>query len=522
MVSHKKFDSVDGTTSRFLSDLTINSEQFVRVYNYFYNAGGVEGEIDPTTGLPTRVNDFPNATEDLITLDKWDLVDNSILFYTNPAVTSSVWIEVATTPEEFGETLAAPIVVQASGYADDAEASATAAALSETNAAASEVAAAASAASIDPTKLLHTVGEGGGDPEGYTTTELNGGQLDNRYYTETETDVITDEIREIAETSSYKNKVINGRFWHDQEGVAFADMFKAANTSGTGSWTPTQIAGGGGRLTITTAITDITGVKYFNPQTRVEAYNIYELNSETITISFKFKAKINGTYSLCIQNSAGDRSYVTDFSYTGSEAYQTITKTITLEAATISAFNSSIGLYMFIGGQNTGTYQTTTVDAWHDGSYYVSDAATNYVGTAGNYIEIDELQLEKGAVSTKFERTTWDDELKRCKRYFEAIASDPTNGKYFAAGYASLSTQALFSLFYKKKRTVPTLSTTGGSDFAVKYLATSTALSSIAFSVISDASCRAVATTTGLTAGQGVLLINNTAVYPTIFVDARL
>lgn len=37
----------------------------------------------------------------------------------------------------------------------------------------SEAAAAASAASIDPTKLLHTIGDGGGDPEGYEATELD-------------------------------------------------------------------------------------------------------------------------------------------------------------------------------------------------------------------------------------------------------------------------------------------------------------------------------------------------------------
>ncbi|MCK4521913.1 MAG: hypothetical protein KAU20_05025 [Nanoarchaeota archaeon] len=121
MVSKKKYDSVDGSTSRFLSDFIIQSEQFARVYNYFYNAAGVEGDIDVGTGLPTRVEDFPNASEDLITLDKWDLVDNSILFYTNPPATSSVWIEIATTPEEFGDTLAAPIVVQAEAARDAAE-----------------------------------------------------------------------------------------------------------------------------------------------------------------------------------------------------------------------------------------------------------------------------------------------------------------------------------------------------------------------------------------------------------------
>ena len=112
MISKKKFDSVDGVTSRFLADLIIQSEQFARVYNYVYNPAGVEGDVDGATGLFIRVNDAPNSA-DLVTLDKWDLVDNSILFYNNPPATSTVWIEVATTPEEFGETLVAPSVERA-------------------------------------------------------------------------------------------------------------------------------------------------------------------------------------------------------------------------------------------------------------------------------------------------------------------------------------------------------------------------------------------------------------------------
>ena len=39
MVSNKKFSAVDGTTSRFLSEFIILSEQHCRVYNYIYDSG---------------------------------------------------------------------------------------------------------------------------------------------------------------------------------------------------------------------------------------------------------------------------------------------------------------------------------------------------------------------------------------------------------------------------------------------------------------------------------------------------
>jgi hypothetical protein len=131
----KKIFAPDGSNTRFLSDFIIRSEQFCRVYNYVYDVGGVDGTVDGATGLFVRVLDAPKAP-DLITIDKWDLVDNSISFYTAPQAGTRVYIEVATTPEEFGTTLIEPSVVRAEAAAVAAEASAVAALVSENGAAA--------------------------------------------------------------------------------------------------------------------------------------------------------------------------------------------------------------------------------------------------------------------------------------------------------------------------------------------------------------------------------------------------
>jgi len=134
MIAKKVFVS-DGINKRFLSDFIIRSEQFTRVYNYVYDPGGIAGDIDPASGLFIRTNDAPTS-DDLQTIDKWDLVDNSISFYISPHTGSKVWIEVATTAEEFGDTLIQPTVAQAEAARDiavakalltDADATATAA-----------------------------------------------------------------------------------------------------------------------------------------------------------------------------------------------------------------------------------------------------------------------------------------------------------------------------------------------------------------------------------------------------------
>ena len=141
MIAEKRFDG-DGINTRFLSDFIIQSEQFCRVYNYIYDIGGVEGDIDPTTGLYIRVIDYPSS-EDLVTIDKWDLVDNSISFYVPPQ--GKVYIEVATTPEEFGTTLTQPSVEKAKQAAEEAKLSAEASEQSAVNSANSATASANSA-----------------------------------------------------------------------------------------------------------------------------------------------------------------------------------------------------------------------------------------------------------------------------------------------------------------------------------------------------------------------------------------
>lgn len=154
MISKKIFLG-DGTTSRFLPDFIVRSENYARPYVYIYDntldPGGTEDKlVDGTTdqanwswpdNIWKRGSDLPKSG-DIVTADKWEVVDNSIAFYSAPIADTTVWTEVATTSEEFGDTLVAADVIAA-------EASASAAAGSADAAAASAASVAASAAQID-------------------------------------------------------------------------------------------------------------------------------------------------------------------------------------------------------------------------------------------------------------------------------------------------------------------------------------------------------------------------------------
>ena len=150
MISKKIFTNADGNVTRFLSDFIIRSQDFARPYAYIYDntldPGGTEDQLqDGSTDQADWV--WPDniwkrgsntaSSSDLVTVDKWQVVDNSILFFTAPLADTTLWLEVATTAEEFGDTLtqasvlaAEDAALAAAGSADDAAASASSVAAS--------------------------------------------------------------------------------------------------------------------------------------------------------------------------------------------------------------------------------------------------------------------------------------------------------------------------------------------------------------------------------------------------------
>ena len=150
MISKKIFQG-DGNTNRFLSDFIIRSENFARPYVFIHDdALSPDGTEDVLQdGTIDQANwSYPDnlwrrggntaKSEDLVTVDNWSTVDNSILFFDAPPSGTTVWLEVATTAGEFGDTLVAPSVKIAEEAADRAVDAANRAKDSELKAKASE------------------------------------------------------------------------------------------------------------------------------------------------------------------------------------------------------------------------------------------------------------------------------------------------------------------------------------------------------------------------------------------------
>ena len=140
MISNKVY-LANGINNRFLSDFIIRSENYARPYVFIFDDTLLPNGTEDTLQNPLLPWSYPSnlyrrgnntaKSEDLVTTDKWQIVDNSVLYYVAPPSGTTVWVEVATTSEEFGTTLTAPAVERAETAATNAKESELAAKYSE-------------------------------------------------------------------------------------------------------------------------------------------------------------------------------------------------------------------------------------------------------------------------------------------------------------------------------------------------------------------------------------------------------
>lgn len=248
---------------------------------------------------------------------------------------------------------------------------------------------------------------------------------------------------------AYRNRVINGACEVQQYGpqtisgtttvYAGVDRMAASISTTTGSITVaanTMTVSGVTkptiRHTVATAITDITSGNYqMGVLYRPEGYLSYDLIPNGFTLSFIFNTNVTGTYSVSIRQAASTHSYVTTFAAT---ANTPVSVSVVVPATALFAptRDSSRAFQITVGATNTGTFQAPSTASWISGNYLTASGTTNWVSTIGNFIELTELQIEKGSTATSFEYRPFPIELILCQRYFQR---NPT-----AWGTASLNT----------------------------------------------------------------------------------
>jgi hypothetical protein len=243
----------------------------------------------------------------------------------------------------------------------------------------------------------------------------------------------------VSQFNTLKNRIINGDCRVAQRSTVSLpngttayggpDRFIGINNAVSGTIYQSQ-ASGGSYGSVTThnfiylqaisACSGFTGTNYVGGiEQRIEGANCYDLVGQPVVISFIFYATVNGTYSVALLDGTGTNSFVQNFSYTGSGAFQKVVIPVTSIPSGANVPNSSsTGLTLVIGAYTIGTYATSIFGSWQSGSYLCSSTSTNWPETINNEIGATDIQLEKGTVATSFERRSIATEFISCQRYY--------------------------------------------------------------------------------------------------------
>ena len=264
-------------------------------------------------------------------------------------------------------------------------------------------------------------------------------------------------------------------------------------------------------VTSSSSYSVLTG-DFFTAHQFIEGFNVSDLawgtaNAKTVTLSFWVRSSLTGTFGGTLGNSAGTRSY--PFTYTISSANTFEQKTITITGDTSGTWltDNGIGLRVYFGLGVGATY-SGTAGAWATGNLVSATGAVSVVGTNGATWYITGVQLEVGTQATTFTTAggSYGAEFALCQRYYWKYIND-----YIVSGFNENSSGFLAAFTLPTQmRTAPTMGTDASATYRIRVPGATVTVTSLVGDSATVSSFRInAATSGGLTAGQGSILIAN-------------
>jgi len=333
-----------------------------------------------------------------------------------------------------------------------------------------------------------------------------------------------------------RNRIINGAMVIDQRNAGasttptssatgFATDRWALNVSQNSKFSAQQssaFVGFTNSLLITSlSAYAVTSGDYFMVDQNIEGFNTADLgwgtaNAQTVTLSFKVKSSLTGTFGGVISNSANNRSY--PFSYTISSANTETSISVTIAGDTSGTWLTTNGTGIRVRfSMGVGSTYTGTGGAWAGSTLLAPTGSVSVVGTNGATWQVTGVQLEKGSTATSFDYRPYGTELSLCQRYYYKVIGASSNSS-LGVGYAASTTSAVITTSLPvTMRANPTALEQSGtaSHYAVGYLTTSAVCTSVpTFNSANPNTATSIFPTSGITAGHGVRGINdNTSGY---------
>jgi len=228
----------------------------------------------------------------------------------------------------------------------------------------------------------------------------------------------------------------------------------------------------------TTPATSVAAGDFLILQQSIEANELEDTFFGTaeavpLTLSFYAMSVAAGTYYVNLRNSAGNRCYVAPFILTASTVWQLFNITIPGDiAGSWTTSGNDLGMNIsWTWGCGT-TNQTPNLNTWQTGNFLAGPAPTNGPMTAANaFSYIGPVKLEVGSTATPMLRTSFQQELARCQRYYEKSynpgiapgsnigSTGNVQGVYTNAAPGSNTLLAQIAPYKVTKRAIPTVTT---------------------------------------------------------------
>ncbi len=217
---------------------------------------------------------------------------------------------------------------------------------------------------------------------------------------------------------------------------------------------------------------------YIVPYYKIEGYDTAQLlwgtaNARPITISFRAKYSVTGTYAIAIRNGAGNRCYVASFALTANTD-TLVSLSIAGDTSGTWAIDNSCGL-LLSWDQGVGTTNSTTAGTWQAAGLFGLTGGTKLCATTGATAEISAVKVEVGNVATPFQPDALEVNLAKCHRYYLRKAYLAAN-KVLAtlSAFNTSGAWGTVGCFPVVMRVAPTVGHSATTDFACWNAASST------------------------------------------------
>jgi hypothetical protein len=270
--------------------------------------------------------------------------------------------------------------------------------------------------------------------------------------------------RELAELATaydtgtplgFRNRLINSDMRIDQRNagatvntdLAFPlDRWKAFRNGGAATFTSQRSTVAPDNATNSLLYTVGTGAApgasdYSGLSHTIEGFNIADLgwgtaSAKPVTISFKVRSSVTGSFGLSLRNSANNRSYIASFTIAAANTWET--KTITVPGDTTGTWLTDNGAGLIVlFDLGVGSTFSDTAGSWLAANKFGLTGGTKLIATSGATFHVTEVQLEAGSVATPFERRPYGTEFALCQRYFYK-PNNLVNGSYsLYSGYVA-------------------------------------------------------------------------------------